>query len=835
MKLFKKQPSVARRAAWLGATYVVITASLMAALALSLRNEAILAGKRELAAFAQLTAGHTFEVAISIEEQLKLTEATLSVATDSGVVDKDSIRAMLRDVVANARGLKDILVLDARGSVAYQANGRDAIGLDRSDQDYFLRFQKDPGLKFDVGLPAKRRTEAGTSEWFIPMAHAWRRANGDFLGVVVGILDPQLFDRAWTFNAGIEGLSIALTSADGMLIMRRPWVDEMMGRAAVDGATRRQLAAGQDADSLLAVDPFDGADQVVAYRRVAAYPNLLVMVARPLDVVIADWRRLAWIVGSCWVVASLALGALGLWLARVRRAHGVIEGRYRALFDSIPYPVIVSDHETLRVLAVNRAAVLRYEWAGAVGSGAQPPYLPQDFAVLAAKRDELSSETATLIEGQKHHARNGETIDVELVVRLMDYGSRTAVLTVAVDVTDRLRAEAARLQAEDLLRQSQKMDMLGRLTGGIAHDFNNILMVIMDNVEAMSEAPGLDPEALKQLDRIATSTQRAEDLTRQMLAFSRKQPLRPRATDVNDVVADTGKLLRRTLGAQIEIDAALADDLWPVEIDSAQLETSLVNLCINARDAMPKGGHVLIETQNRHLDAHAAAAIPGASAGDYVTISVADTGHGILAKDLGMVFEPFFTTKQDGRASGLGLSTIYGFIRQSGGHITVESEVDRGTTFRIYLPRIAAGIAASAGPAGKAPPATGGTERVLVVEDDPQVRASVVRQLQSLGYKVSQANDGKSGLAAFEAMQEPFDLLLTDVVMPGMNGKALADEVSRRWPATRIVFMSGYTDNALVYQGRIESDVHLLSKPFRKSDLAAMLRLALDGRQPTTV
>jgi signal transduction histidine kinase/ActR/RegA family two-component response regulator len=418
-------------------------------------------------------------------------------------------------------------------------------------------------------------------------------------------------------------------------------------------------------------------------------------------------------------------------------------------------------------------------------------------------------------------------IDVELAVRRIDYNGRPALLTIAVDVSDRLRAEKARRSAEDQLRHSQKLDVLGQLTGGIAHDFNNILMVIIGNAEALAEKDGIDAETRKGLDRISDSAERAEDLTRQMLAFSRKQPLRARPTNVNDLVADTGKLLRRTLGGQIEIESILTDDVWPVDIDRAQLETSLVNLCLNARDAMPAGGRVLIETRNVLLDAAQAVLLPGVSAGSFVQITVSDTGRGILPADLDRIFEPFFTTKPSGKGSGLGLSMVYGFIKQSNGHISVTSEVDHGAIFRLLLPRFAGTIPETT--ARSSAPAVGGTERILVVEDNPQVRASVVRQVQSLGYEVTEAEDGAAGLAACEAAPRPFDLMLTDVVMPGaLNGKALADAVAARWPTIRIVFMSGYTDNVLGNRGEIDGDVRLLNKPFRKSDLAQMIRQTLD-------
>ncbi len=817
MRQHKTEPNIVRRAVSLAVAYVVVTGGLFAALLLQLRDEAIVASKKELSAFAQLTAGHTFEVAQSIEDGMKFVEATLSVAGDANSANAESLSGVLRDVAASARGLKDIFVLDARGRVVYQAAGTGDMGLDRSDRPYFAQYQKSPTLKFAMGLPVRGAGPAA-EEWFIPVTHSWRRPNGELAGVIVGMLEPRFFDKAWTFDGEIEGLVIALTTADGSVITRRPFSAEMMGRSLTGGAMSGLLPADRPADTLRLRSAPDGQDLLAAYRRVAGYPNLLIFVAQPMDVVLSGWRRVAWIGGSSWILASLALGALGAWLAREMKGRNALQGRYRALFDSIPYPVIVSDSETLRVLAVNAAAEQQYGWTAgsAAGKTAGDVRLPEDFAVLATRRKDFSKDAAHVIQGQRHHGRDGATIDVEMAVRLIDYDGRPADLTVAVDVSDRLLAERGRLAAEEQLRQSQKMELLGQLTGGIAHDFNNILMVIIDNAESLAEARDVHPEASRKLGRITDAAQRAEDLTRQMLAFSRKQPLRPRPTNINDLVAETGRMLRRALGEQIEIDSVLSDDVWLVDVDRSQLETALVNLCVNARDAMPSGGRLLIETQNVTLDD-----------GAFVQVTVSDTGRGILAKDLDKVFEPFFTTKDGGRGSGLGLSMVYGFIRQSNGRITVSSEVDQGTSFRVFLPRYDGAPEAGADRSSASP--VGGNERVLVVEDDAQVRASVVRQLRSLGYAVVEAADGLAGVAAFEAATLPYDLLLTDVVMPGpLNGKALADEVSRRWPQTKVVFMSGYTDNALTRRGQLDAAVLLLSKPFRKADLAQMLRRALD-------
>lgn len=383
-------------------------------------------------------------------------------------------------------------------------------------------------------------------------------------------------------------------------------------------------------------------------------------------------------------------------------------------------------------------------------------------------------------------------------------------------------------ETQEQLRQSQRLEVVGQLTGGIAHDFNNILNVILANVEALEEEEGLAPAASERVARIGRSVDRATDLIRQLLAFSRKQPLRPQNMSVTELVASTGKLLRRALGEQIDIDSALADDLWTVNVDRAQLESALVNLCVNSRDAMPNGGRLRIETRNVVLDAEYVSRNASSMAGDYVLLSVTDTGTGIAPDVLDKVFEPFFTTKEEGKGTGLGLSMVYGFIKQSNGQIEILSQVGRGTTVNLYLPR-GDGEAESV----PVPRPTGlprGSERILMVEDDVDVRASVRAQLKSLGYDVAEAADGETGLARCAEATHPFDILLTDVIMPGrLNGRQLADDVIRRWPSTRVVFMSGYSEDAIVHDGRIDPGVLLLTKPFRKADLAHILRRALDG------
>jgi PAS domain S-box-containing protein len=518
------------------------------------------------------------------------------------------------------------------------------------------------------------------------------------------------------------------------------------------------------------------------------------------------------------VVRILPVRVIDETLARLDAA----QARYRLLFDANPFPMVVIDRQGLTFLAVNEAAVEQYGWSREeflkmTVADLRPPgdVLPERMLRLA--KDFSATGAATFI-GQRHCKKNGTVIEVEITTRAIEFDGKPAALSLAMDVTERNRVE-------EQLRQSQKMEAVGQLTGGIAHDFNNILNVIMANLEAMTEEH-VEPVIKRRLGRIGNAVDRAVDLTRRLLTFSRKQPLRAEVADINQLVAGTAKLLQRSLGPQIEINTVLSDDLWPVKVDRAQLEAALVNLCVNARDAMPEGGRLLIGTRNQTLDSGYAAKNPDVAPGEYAMLSVTDSGSGMAPAVLAQVFDPFFTTKRAGKGTGLGLSMVYGFIKQSKGHISVESEVGDGTTFRIYLPRTDEPVVERL-PRPQVEMKRG-RERVLVVEDDSEVRVTTVEQLKTLGYEVNCAGDGAAALAAIKAASEPYDLLLTDVMMPRLNGKALADEVALRWPKTKVVFMSGYAGDSIVHEGVVAAGVLLLSKPFAKSELSQMVRRALD-------
>ena len=504
------------------------------------------------------------------------------------------------------------------------------------------------------------------------------------------------------------------------------------------------------------------------------------------------------------------------------------EESYRTLFQAAPYPIIVKDRDTHRLIAVNDAAVEQYGWSREemLAMTMNDFYAAEDQQALAAGQRAYSSDGSSLFKNVRHRRKDGTFIDVEMAVRLLEYDGRPATLAVISDVSDRVRGERARAAAEEQLRASQRLDVVGKLTGGVAHDFNNILMVIMANVDAILDGQDVSPESRQSIERIGGAAERATQLTRQLLAFSRKQTLRPEKINLNDLVVATGSLLRRTLGEHIEINSLLAEELWETNTDRGQVEAAVINLCINARDAMPDGGRLFIRTRNVTLDQDYAELNPEARPGDYVALSVTDTGTGMTQEVLTRAFEPFFTTKEVGKGTGLGLSMVYGFVKQSKGHVAIYSELGHGTVVTLYLPRADRQEEKAVTREFHIPR---GTERVLVVEDEDQVRAIVAGQLSSLGYAVAEARNGEAALAKLRA-GPAFDLLLTDVIMPGpINGKALAAEAARMCPDMRVLFMSGYSDDAISTLGVLNPGVTLLTKPFRKADLAIAVRHAVEG------
>ena len=388
---------------------------------------------------------------------------------------------------------------------------------------------------------------------------------------------------------------------------------------------------------------------------------------------------------------------------------------------------------------------------------------------------------------------------------------------------------AERLKTEEALRQSQKMEALGQLTGGVAHDFNNLLQVISGNLQLLSRDVSGNDKARRRVENALSGVQRGSKLASQLLAFGRRQPLEPKVVNVGRLVRGLEELLRRTLGEDIVIETITDNGLWNTFLDPAQIENALLNLAINSRDAMENGGRLTIEASNSVLDDSYAKQEPDVTVGEYVLLTVTDTGSGMTPEVLAQVFEPFFSTKPVGKGTGLGLSMVYGFVKQSGGHIKIESELGRGTTIKLYFPRIRRQEDAVSEP--EQGPITGGTETILVAEDDEQVRATVVEMLGDLGYRVLKAKDAAGALNVIES-GVPIDLVFTDVVMPGpVRSTELARQAQARFPNVAVLFTSGYTQDAIVHDGRLDSDVELLSKPYTREALARKIRQVLNSQQ----
>ena len=808
--------------------YAIVTC-VLAALIWQMRSEALGAGEKVLTAFTQLTEEQTTRTIQNVDQTLEIAEEKLDAMLRDKAPDAE-VRRELKGLLENRPYLRAIVVTDRVGRIVFRTDVRDRQGSVVSNIDpndavttvsnrLFFIAQRDHPSSFQFGAAVRVGT---TGDWIVPASRALKDANGAFDGVIVAGVDPYFFVRVWNLGRETSEQATTLWSNDGNVLIRSPFNERAMSMTLSNGVIASRIREGSDQGVVRAISAIDGNERLIVYRRLAAYPAFSLSVTQSIGQLLATWQRTAWLAAIGWAFSGVALAWLALKLVREVVNTRDSDNRYRVLFKESPYPMLVADKKTLRFLAVNEAAVEQYGWSEPehLEMTIDDHYPPEELQALWERRRKRGFETSRTLKGIRHRRKDGSLMDMEMAVRLIEFEGKPAYLAMAQDV-------GGRLSLERQLQQSQKMDVVGQLTGGIAHDFNNILMVILGNVDVLLDAK-LGPEATERLESVGEAVDRASTLTRQLLAFSRQQPLRPQPTDLNALITDTGKLLRRTLGPQIEVDSMLAEDLCLAHVDRAQLETALVNLCLNARDAMPDGGRLLIESRNFTVDADYVAMNPEAVAGAYVMIEISDAGSGIAPENLNKVFEPFFTTKEVGKGSGLGLSMVYGFIRQSKGYIKIYSELGQGTSIKLYLPCAAANADQLSIEKGGAAPR--GTERILVVEDEPRVRAGIVGQLSSLGYVVVEAESGEAGLAMMEATLPSCDLLLTDVMMPGrMNGKSLADIVVRRWPKTRVVFMSGFSEASIIHEGRLDTGVLLLSKPFRKGDLARIVRQALDA------
>jgi signal transduction histidine kinase/ActR/RegA family two-component response regulator len=512
----------------------------------------------------------------------------------------------------------------------------------------------------------------------------------------------------------------------------------------------------------------------------------------------------------------------------------------------------IAQVDLLRDLAAERMRYLRlgvaYYWRGVPNSpenflrGQEVMGRFRDLAEeMRAEEDRLLALRTANANQQARWAAIALGVSAALVIMLLllairESRKRVAEAEAARDAlaeTNRQLTEEHenRAAAEATVRQMQKVEAIGQLTGGIAHDFNNMLAVVIGSLDMAQKRldKGETPRAMRLVDNAMEGAQRAARLTARLLAFSRQQPLEPQAVDPNRLVSGMSEILQRTIGDDIRMETVLAGGLWPTFVDPGQLENAILNLCINGRDAMPQGGKLTVETANSHLDDAYAEAHPGTAVGQYVMISVTDTGCGMAQDVAERAFDPFFTTKGAGKGTGLGLSQVHGFIRQSGGHLKIYSEPGHGTTVKLYLPRHLGSVEADAldGVSGTAGMPRADGEVVLVVEDDDRVRHVSADALRELGYTVMQAPDAHHALAMV-ATPSRIDLLFTDVVMPDVNGRELADRARAMRPDLKVLYTTGYTKNAIVHNGTLDPGVDMLPKPFTVDQLARKVRQVID-------
>jgi len=625
----------------------------------------------------------------------------------------------------------------------------------------------------------------------------------------------QHTERERLFSAVVESSNDAIITLglDGMVTAWNKAAERLFGYAADEAVGRHiDLIVPPDRRS----EARDILDRIGRGEQVEQFETLrLNKYGREVNVSlsVSPIRSAAgWIVGASKTTRDITESKL-----TEKALRQEIEERQR-IFETSQDLILVTDTAGNFVqVSPSSRAILGYEPSEMVGRSAVEFVLPDDL-------DNTRNEMRAARRGQqmrnfeaRYRHKDGHAVMLNWMGTWSEPVRRH--FFIGRDLTEQQAAEAR-------FRQAQKMEAVGQLTGGVAHDFNNILTVITGTIGILGDAVADRPELASIAKLIDDAAERGAQLTKHLLAFARKQPLQPREVDVNALAMEAANLLHPTLGEQIEVSPKLSEDAWTALADPNQLTTAILNLALNARDAMPHGGKITLETRNVYLDEGYASIHSDVAVGNYVMIAVSDTGTGISPENLEKVFDPFFTTKDVGKGTGLGLSMVFGFVKQSGGHVKIYSELGHGTSVKIYLPR-SSGLQQTASEAEAASNVRGGNETVLVVEDDALVRKYVVTQIASLGYGTLQAANAAEALKLVES-GVPIDLLFTDVIMPGgMNGRQLVEAATQLRPALRVLFTSGYTENAIVHHGRLDAGVLLLAKPYRKPELARMIRVAL--------
>ena len=740
----------------------------------------------------------------------------------------------LKHRVAPYPAAKTIVVLDADGNILGDNMGNGVPGREANfaDRAYYKVQRDDPGRGLFIDAPlVSRVTPQGR---FIAVSRALLTPDRHFAGVVFVALDyNSLREFFLSLNVGQRG-TVTLYRDDGTILLRTPNMDEFAGRDVRSNLLFTRYLQQAPSGSFRGSGITDGTSRSISYRRVAGLP-LVVTVARDPIEFLAGWKNNALSYSLVAAGLNLLIAGFGLGLARQWRLRANSE---QALRDNLEQHQLVTENVPALIVHVGADSHIRYanrvatEWYAQPSADAARSRRIDDFiepSRLGEWRLKIEAALAgrTIRGEEKALFPDGceRWCDTILVPDCGHDGTVRGYFVLSVDITERKRIE-------DELRQAQKIEAIGQLAGGIAHDSNNMLAATLGNLDLLIDAlPRTDVSRRNFAERAIEAAERVADLNRRLLAFARKQTLRPQITDVNQLVSGMATILQRTLGETIEIEVEQDRMLWRCLIDPTQLQNALLNLAINARDAMAGSGHLTIRTANAVLDQPLDDGDERIVPGDYVTVTVSDMGAGMPPEIARRVFEPFFTTKDVGKGSGLGLSMVYGFARQSGGTVLISSRVAQGTSVTLYLP--SAGPAPPSQPRAEAtpPPRQQTGQRILVVEDNPLVGRMASSMLSSMGYNPVVVIDASSAIAELER-QDPVSLLLTDILLPGgMTGFDLARQARRRWPDLPILFMSGFADPSLPDEFR--TNTKLLMKPFRLGQLSEAIAFALAGTRVT--